>query len=243
MWYKKLVSVDEYTSETGESLPTLQRVLKVIESANPDALGDALTELTNTAATAIPGAQYAGITLADDKQKISTPAMSHPYAQLLDSVQNHYKEGPCLEAARSMHTIYVVDLGDDDRWPQYRSAALRDTPIRSILSLPMFAHSRRMGALNVYAERPAAFSGAAFHIGSIYAALGTLVWGSIATERQYQTALATRDTIGQAKGLLMERYRISSDASWNTLKKLSQDTNTPLREVAARLVAAHNNEL
>lgn len=147
-----------------------------------------------------------------------------------------------MEAATTMTTGYARDLTEDERWPLYRTEALRATPVRGVLSPPMFAHSRHMGALNAHAEEAGAFPADAVTVGSVYVSLGALVWGVITSQGQFEAGLQSRDVIGQAKGMLMERFSITSDAAFNTLKKVSQDTNTPLRKVAADLVGMHNKE-
>ncbi|MEX5721243.1 ANTAR domain-containing protein [Geodermatophilus maliterrae] len=49
------------------------------------------------------------------------------------------------------------------------------------------------------------------------------------------TALSSRDLIGQAKGILMERYKITAEMAFALLARTSQDTNRKLHEVAASL--------
>ncbi|MGU3498340.1 ANTAR domain-containing protein [Mycobacterium sp. C31M] len=63
-----------------------------------------------------------------------------------------------------------------------------------------------------------------------------MAWNSLQRERQFQTALGSRDLIGQAKGILMERFDIDVVAAFNTLRSLSQDLNITLSEVSARIV-------
>ncbi len=220
-------------------LGQLAQKLQAIQTGRAEDLPAALTELTSAAASAIPGAAYAGITLVSTIDGgVATPAASHKYAALLDEVQQKHHEGPCLHAAQRGEAVLVNDIAADDRWPSYRQEALTSTPVRSVLSLPMFADARRLGALNAFAENPDAFDDTSRNVGTVYAALGALAWGSVVLQRQMAAAVQSRDIIGQAKGMLMERYKIDAQQAFNMLRKLSQNGNVPLRTVASQLVAA-----
>lgn len=141
-----------------------------------------------------------------------------------------------MHAAWTRKVVVIDDLGSDSRWPKYQADALAYTPVRSVLSLPMYADELSMGALNFYAERPHAFSDDSRRVAAVFAALGALAWSNVVRTQQFREALSTRDTIGQAKGILMERYDLDDHTAFNTLIKLSQSTNTPLREIARRVI-------
>jgi hypothetical protein len=109
---------------------------------------------------------------------------------------------------------------------------------RSVLPLPMFADARRLGALNALAEHADAFDDTSRNVGTVYAALGALAWGSVVLHRQMAAAVQSRAIIGQAKGMLMERYKIDAQQAFNMLGNLSQNSNVPLPTFASQLVAA-----
>jgi GAF domain-containing protein len=196
-----------------------------------------LAELVEHAAIEIPGAQCAGITVTRNAKHIDTPAATHKWPILLDEIQQRHREGPCLTAAWEEKTIYVADLGGDDRFPQYRRDALEQTPIRSIMAFQLFIADQTMGALNVYAEEPNAFDRNSRDIGLVFAAHSSVAWNSVRRDEQFRRALASRDTIGQAKGMIMERYGVDAVQAFDVLRKLSQDSNVALVQVAADLVA------
>jgi GAF domain-containing protein len=185
----------------------------------------------------IPGAQYAGITLATSLRHVETPAATHEYPVLLDTFQQRHFEGPCLSAAWHEHTVRVENLETDDRWPDYRRDALNGTPIRSILSFRLFTSEQTIGALNVYADDPQAFDDESEDIGYALATHAALAWDTERREGQFRSALASRDVIGQAKGMLMERFGVDAVRAFELLKKISQDTNTRLADVANQVVA------
>jgi GAF domain-containing protein len=216
------------------------RVAELVQGLHnrPDTDSDTVVaELAEHAAAEIPGALYAGITLTRNAKHIETPATTHHWPLLLDKIQQRYLEGPCLTAAWEEKTIHVRDLETETRFPNYRRDALAETPIRSIMAFQLFIADESLGALNVYAEEPNAFSDESRTLGLIFAAHSSVAWNSARRESQFQKALASRDVIGQAKGMIMERYRVDAVQAFELLRKLSQDSNVPLIRVATDLVA------
>ena len=196
-----------------------------------------LAELVEHAAIEIPGAQYAGVTVTRNAKHIDTPAATHKWPILLDEVQQRHREGPCLTAAWEEKIIHVADLETDDRFPLYRQEALAQTPIRAVMAFQLFIADETMGALNVYAEQSNAFDQTSKDIGRIFAAHSSVAWNSARRDEQFKRALASRDAIGQAKGMIMERYGVDAVQAFEVLRKLSQDSNVPLVQVANELVA------
>jgi len=196
-----------------------------------------IAELAENAAAEIPGAQYAGVTVTRNAKHIDTPAATHKWPILLDEVQQRHREGPCLTAAWEEKTVHVADLETDDRFPLYRRDALEQTPIRSIMAFQMFIAGETMGALNVYSEEPNVFGQVSRDMGLIFAAHSSVAWNAARRDEQFKRALGSRDLIGQAKGMIMERYGVDAVQAFEVLRKLSQDSNVPLVQVATELVA------
>jgi GAF domain-containing protein len=216
------------------------RIAELVQQlySRPDTDSDTvIAELAEHAAAEIPGAQYAGVTVTRNAKHIDTPAATHKWPILLDEIQQRHREGPCLTAAWEEMTIHVADLETDDRFPNYRRDALEQTPIRSIMAFQMFIAGETMGALNVYAEQPNAFDQVSRDMGLIFAAHSSVAWNAARRDEQFKRALASRDTIGQAKGMIMERYGVDAVQAFEVLRKLSQDSNVPLVQVATELVA------
>jgi ANTAR domain/GAF domain len=194
-----------------------------------------LSGLITGAAESVPGAQYAGITVRQRRRGIDTAAATHRYPVMLDEIQSRYQQGPCLTAATLQESIRVDDLVRDDRWPLYRGAALKQTPVRSILSFGMFKEGVSAAALNFYAESPEVFDDESVNLGLIFATHAALVWNMMRHDQQFRVALVSRDIIGQAKGRLMERFDIDAAEAFERLKQMSQDANTPIAQVAQRV--------
>jgi len=220
------------------------RVAELVQGLHnrPDTDSDTVVaELAEHAAAEIPGAQYAGITLTRNAKHIDTPAATHYWPVLLDKIQQRHLEGPCLTAAWDEKTVHVPDMEAEDRFPDYRRDALAETPIRSIMAFQLFIAGESLGALNIYAEEPQAFSAEARTLGLIFAAHSSVAWNSARRDEQFQRALSSRDVIGQAKGMIMERYRVDAVQAFEVLRKLSQDSNVPLLQIASELVENRSN--
>ncbi len=195
-----------------------------------------LRSLIEEAAQSLPGAQYAGITVTQRRRAAETVLATHSYPAVLDEIQNECRQGPCLTAATSQVTVRVDDLADDERWPIYRQEALAQTPIRSVLSLGMLRQGSTAASLNFFGERTYTFDNRSVNMGVIFASHAALVWNMMRRDQQFRAALDSRDVIGQAKGRMMERFDIDAAEAFETLKSMSQDSNTPLAAVARRVV-------
>lgn len=204
---------------------------------NPTVQADSvLDELTVSSLSHLPSAQHAGITVATRDGKIQCVAGTDHYPVLLDEIQQRHHEGPCLTAAWKHPLIRVDDLTQERRWPGFVRAVLRETPVRSILAFQLFTTDGTTGALNFYADRAHAFDADAVDAGLALATHTALVWHMVRRDEQFRSALASRDVIGQAKGMIMERFDIDAVQAFELLKRLSQNSNTPLVDVAQRLV-------
>jgi GAF domain-containing protein len=219
----------------GTFVRDVEDVAHLLQQEAPD-VDSLLEELTESAAKWVPGARYAGITVTDRDGTVNTASSTGRYPALLDKIQHAHGEGPCLSAAWQQHVIRIDDLTLEERWPAYASDAVEQTPIRSIVSFQLFTEHQSMAALNLYAEQPDVFDDDAVELGSIFATHTALAWKTLRREEQFRSALASRDLIGQAKGMVMERFKIDAEQAFELLKRLSQNSNTPVAAVARRLI-------
>jgi AmiR/NasT family two-component response regulator len=104
------------------------------------------------------------------------------------------------------------------------------------VSLKLYTGDRTAGALNVFSRRPHSFDADSEVIGSVLAAHAAAAILASRDSQQLQAALLSRDLIGQAKGILMERYQVDAVGAFDMLLKLSQQMNVRLTEVAERVV-------
>ncbi|BBY60288.1 GAF and ANTAR domain-containing protein [Mycolicibacterium sarraceniae] len=206
--------------------------------ALPPDTASRIAEIAHHAAAELPGADYVNVTVTSGQYGIDTPASTHPWAERIDAIQRRHREGPCVSSSRQPHPVHVEDLTLETRWPRFRAEALDSTPVRSIMGFPLFVNGESMGTLNVFAERPHAFGERTRQLGSLFADHVALVCEAARRESQFQEALASRDIIGQAKGMIMERYSMDADQAFEMLRQLSRNANVPLAEVAAKIIEA-----
>lgn len=226
----------EMTAERQHMYAALSH-LDDLQQRGEEDVESALQEINRASVASLPGAEYAGLTLVDAAGTITTLAATHRYVRMLDDIQRETGEGPCLSAAWNQHTIRVDDLATEARWPRYRDAAMAATPVRSVLSFRLFGAGKSVAALNFCAQSAGAFDDDALEMGLILAAHISLAWNVLRREEHFRSALGSRDVIGQAKGMLMERFGISAVAAFEMLRKLSQDSNTKLVDIAEKIVA------
>jgi hypothetical protein len=201
---------------------------------------ETLTSVVELAVATIEGCDYAGL-FTMDAGAITTPVFTDPTVLAVDSVQQRTGEGPCLDAIAFRLIVSVEDLTTEHRWPDFSPLAVNEG-IRSALSLPLAPNSQN-GALNLYARYPAAFGVVDRAKATILVTLASLA-ESVAhshedEERRAENlnaALGSRETIGEALGILMERERITADQAFDILRRASQHLNMKLRDVAQNLV-------
>jgi hypothetical protein len=205
----------------------------------PGSVTGSMQLTVDLAVSTIDGCDAAGIFLVRDGRVI-TAASSDPIVVELDELQFTTNEGPCLDAVAEGGSTYAADLADDSRWPQFGPAAAR-AGIRSALAFRL--SDRPISALNLYARMPAAFGATDRAKGVIFATLAGIALDAAGERADDESrvanlhqALRTRELIGQAQGILIERERITSEQAFDVLRRASQLLNIKVREVAQNLV-------
>lgn len=201
-------------------------------------VGSIVGTLLDLAVGSIDGCDHAGVVVDDGE--VTTLAVTSSLAAELDALQQHLGEGPCLDAMATGGFVHSSDLAAGSPWAAWGPAAAA-AGVRSTLVLAF--NSDRRGALSCYGASPAAFSVIERGKALVLATLAGLAMSSADKEHEadehtknLEAALGTRELIGQAQGILMERERISADRAFDILRRASQDLNVKLRDVAQRLV-------
>lgn len=222
-------------AEVNDWLALLAEAAREIHPDRSEALEQTAASITSTALTLIPGATSAAITVVDRRHRtIQTLAATDDTPAALNRIQQQAQAGPCLTVLWDEPLVHAKDFRSDQRWPEYSRAA-GELGILGVLSvrLDIPDHTRAFGALSLYSSRPGGFHDDVTAIAVAYATHAALALDK-ATLSQ---ALVNRDLIGQAKGILIERHRLTADAAFELLVQTSQHTNHPLIDVADHLVA------
>jgi GAF domain-containing protein len=194
-----------------------------------------LGSVTAAAVTLMDEVDYADVMLIRDGQARSVKP-TVPVLSQLDAVQIQLQQGPCLAAAVADSVVRCPDLSRDSRWPEFGAVAV-EVGIRSMLSFQLYAHDNgSTGALNLFSQRTVSFDLETETIGAMLATHAAVAIMATNEHDQFQSALASRDTIGQAKGILMERFQIDAVKAFVMLTRLSQQSNIPVRTIAVRVV-------
>lgn len=196
--------------------------------------------IISLAGETIEGCDFAGLLLVQ-AGAVTSPAHTDPIVTDLDALQRHIGEGPGLDASVQGIPFYADDLDSDPRWPRFAPLAAAQG-VRSLLAIPLFGNGT-LGALNLYAQYPAAFGVIDRARGLLFAALAGLAFTTAQSHEDEErraanlhAALATRELIGQAQGILIERERLTPDQAFDILRRASQHLNIKLQEVAQTLV-------
>jgi GAF domain-containing protein len=220
----------EVTDGSAESLEILARALHVKNAE----LEPTLEAIASTAVTMLSPARYAALTILSRGELIPR-ASTGETPLLLDRLQQELGDGPCIHAAKYQSVFRIEDTGEDDRWPEFCAEAAR-LEVRSMLCMPLWIDERGLGALSLYADQPAAFSDPHERVAVLLATFAALALAEAQRADQMHDALGNRDVIGQAKGILMERHRVTADAAFGVLSRVSQAENMKLAEIARHFV-------
>ena len=197
-------------------------------------LDQTLGRVTAAAVELIDGVDYADVLLIDDG-RFRSVAPTDPIVSDLDELQMRTEQGPCLAAAEDDTAIRSPDLEQDSRWPAFSSAAVA-AGVRSLVSFQLFVQRGPSGALNLLSRSPHAIDSEGEALGALLATHAAIAIMAANKHQQYRSAIASRDEIGQAKGILMKEFSIDAVRAFELMVRLSQDSNTPVRAIARRVI-------
>lgn len=206
-----------------------------------------LQRVVDFAEATVEGCNAASISLITP-DGVTTPVCSDLVALVIDHYQYEYGEGPCLDAITTVPMLYADDLTSDVRWPKFGPTAV-SLGMRSLLSCRLSAQGT-LGSLNLYARSPEAYGSVdrtkalifATHAGIALGAACMLATATMSLDTELrrsenlQIALSSREVIGQAEGILIERERITPEEAFTVLRQASQNLNLRLRDLAQHVV-------
>jgi GAF domain-containing protein len=202
-----------------------------------------LQTVADTAKAVMPGNPEASVLLLVEDHP-TTVVSTGRLATDLDETQYDKGHGPCLHAARSGELTEIADTRADNRWPDYLARAVERGNLSS-LSIPLTIDEKERvsGALNVYARTQNAFDATSRSVAMRFAPYAAVAAGNAYAYRSardmadnLQNALESRAVIDQAKGILMERHKLTADQAFQVLARASMANNRKLREIADELV-------
>jgi GAF domain-containing protein len=217
-----------------ESSDVVAASRRLAEALRPGDLDETLQRITGAAVEVLPGVDHASITVQHPSGRLETYAPTHDVVCPLDAAQYELEEGPCYDTAVFALEVSVPDLSSDDRYPRYAPQAL-GAGIRAQAGVRLFDGQDFQGALNLYSTRTGSFQELGT-VAELFAHQTAVALRFARQITQLREAVTTRQLIGRAVGVLMERFHLDEARAFGFLSRLSQDNNVKLREVAEQLL-------
>ncbi|GAB3866877.1 GAF and ANTAR domain-containing protein [Nocardioides maradonensis] len=191
-------------------------------------------ELLVEASPALVGSDSAAVLLVRKGRLAERGPGSDMAAEKADQLQLEYEAGPAWEATSERHTVHVPDTAESHTvWGE----GLAMVGIRSAISVRLWTADVTLGAISFYAHRPRAFDANSLAVAEIVGRHASIALASARNEESLHQAIDGRKLVGQAQGILMERFDLDDRQAFDVLRRYSQSTNTKLIEVAALLVS------
>lgn len=223
-------SVRETTPE-GLGMTLAEMALSIHEEAT---VTDTVERVIDFARSAVD-CSHAGVVFVHAKQRIETIASTDPVVADLGAREMELGEGPDVSLGRDRDSLIVDDTHRDDRWPAWAAAAA-ETGFRSMMGVRLYTSKRTIGSLNLYDSRPRHFSVGDLQVAHVLARHAALAMSRVQESDHLWQAIDARKLIGQAQGILMERFDLDDERAFEVLRRYSQNSNVKLRDVAQMVV-------
>ena len=181
------------------------------------------------------GCDAAAVSLVAAGRRIQPAAGTSGDAVRAEQLQGALGEGPGRAAAQSCEPVSCEDLTAETRWPMWAHDAA-ELDFRSSLAVPLHERGRVFAVLHLFSGRPEAFDTARISLATLLARRSSVALAAVKRTEHLQKAVDARTVIGQAEGILMERYGLDADAAFSVLRRYSQQGNLKLRAVAEQVV-------
>lgn len=202
---------------------------------------DTLTKITRTACEVIPGVDEASISITGPDGQITTVAPTSQSVLRPDELQYELDEGPCVDAIKFQRTMRSEDLADDRQWPKYGPQAVA-LGFHCQMAVQIYESQASHAALNLYSRRRGAFD-ETMHIAELFATHASVAMGFSRSVETLKEAWATRNIIGKAIGIVMQRYALDEQQAFAFLVRVSQTRNVKVSVVAEELLVERNKRI
>ncbi|WP_277454901.1 GAF and ANTAR domain-containing protein [Janibacter sp. DB-40] len=224
---------------THESLLAEALVEAAREINTPQDLEGTLDGIVQAAAHSLEDIDHVGISIVHRRGDIETKAGTDQLVWELDALQYSLREGPCVQAVESDSVTVANRMRDETRWPNFVPRAV-EMGVRAQMGVRLYVEPETLGVLNLYATESDTIDAEVVHTAELFAVHAAIALGRARREEQLGEAIATRKAIGQAVGLVMERYRIDEDRAFQFLVRVSTTSNIKIRDLAQELIETAN---
>jgi GAF domain-containing protein len=219
---------DDFTAALARAARSINR---------PSTTEETLSAIATAARDTVPGFDQVGISLMHRDGTIETKAYTGDLVPALDKLQYELQEGPCVSSLFEDPMLVVDRIKDDVRWPKFVPQAVQ-LGLKSQMALRLYLDDDgTIGGINLYSTESEEIDPHAPHVAELFAAQAAAALGQVRRSEQLSEALTSRQIIGQATGILIERYKLDDQRAFGFLVRLSSQSNTKLRTIAERVVA------
>ncbi len=218
-----------------EAEPTITTTASSTQPHGACTLDQTLRDVLESVTRSIGLVEHAGVVVGRAPD-FHVTAASDPLAARVQDCQAALAEGPSIDALTTGLTVVSDSLDDERRWPGWRAEAV-GAGVASAICLPLLWEGRTLGALGLYWTSPHRLDTTTLDLAETCGLTVSAIVGWARSAQELQRALATRQMIGQAVGVLMQRHGLSSEAAFGFLRRNSQNANIKLRDVAAKFLA------
>lgn len=213
----------------------LETSRRLMQSLTPGDLDHTLSQITHAAVETLPQVEQCSITIRHADGRLETSSPTDDMLYVIDKAQYEYREGPCYHAATDELHVVSSNVLTDERFPRYGQVA-GEAGIRSQAGVRLFDTGKSVGALNLYSSSIGAFDDFET-LAALFSHQAAVAIGYAHEIQNLNEAIRTRKMIGQAVGIIMERYQLTDDRAFAFLTRLSQTRNVKLRLVAQEMIA------
>jgi len=200
---------------------------------------ETLDAIVSAARNTLPGIDHVGLSVGHKDGRIETLAATDEAVLTFDRLQYDVGEGPCVYAMEAETVVRVEHARHEQRWPLFIPKAV-EAGLRSQLGVRLHVDEVEMAALNMYSTSSDTLDPDLEDFAELFASYASLALGKARREDQLKQALVSRRLIGQATGIIMERFGVDDARAFRYITRISNETNVKLRNVAQKIVAERN---
>ena len=224
-----------FTADFAHSIAAAARTMN-----QPRSLADTLQTIVEAARSSVPGFDHVGISTLHMDGKVETKAYSGDLVLRLDKIQYSLGEGPCVDSLRGHDVVTAPTIRHDQRWPRYVPEAVAHG-VKSQLAVQLYLEDGgTLGGINFYSTLSESVDEEARALAQLFATHSAIALSHAHERATLNEALQTRKVIGQAIGIVMERYQMDEDRAFAFLVRASSHANIKLRAIAQELVDQRN---
>jgi len=180
----------------------------------------------------------ASLMLIDADLVLRSAAASDERVAGIEELEIRHGTGPCIEAYQSKDVVSSDDLTQEQRWDDFTPAAV-DGGLRAVLVSPIPFGNDAVGVIAVFSAKPHAWTPEGELALIAFTDLAALLIATTLQSEhrgevsaQLERALETRALVEQAKGILVQRDRVSARQAFERIRADARRSRRKVADVA-----------